>query len=351
MNNRNDIVEVYDFVSEKVDHYPSNMSKLVQDKFGLTRQGATYHLNQMVKKGVLASEGRGRNKRYHEIPNHRWNKTVEISIDLDEHEIWEAIEKDLKLELPENVSFTLFYGFTEMLNNAKDHSEGTLINVAVDVFRSRVKIKIADNGVGIFKKIQKAQNLEHEQHSIIVLSKGKFTTDPTNHSGEGIFFTSRAFDFFDIVSGDLCFIHEREGRQDWLIDEVREKTKEGTVVIMDLCLTSSIDMNDLFSKFTSDPDDPSFDQTIVPVKKLGSRNGQVVSRSQGKRLMAGLGEFDYVRLDFEGISLIGQGFADEVFRVWAHRNPSIRLDYKNANSKVETMLKRVQAHQSELELK
>ena len=354
MKSRYNAKDIYDLISEKVDHYPKTISKIVQEEFDLTRQGATYHLNQMVEKGILRSQGSGKGKIYFEVPEHSSTQKLEVSSQLNEHEAWETIEGKIIPDLPENVDFALFYGFTEMLNNAKDHSEGTEIYVEVDVFRTRVKIKISDNGIGIFKKIQKAQDLEDEQHSIIVLSKGKFTTDPENHSGEGIFFTSRAFDFFDIVSGDLCFIHERNKHNDWLIDQLVGinplSDSGGTTVIMELCLTSNIDMSELFSKFTSDPDDPRFNQTIVPVKKLGSRNGQVVSRSQGKRLMAGLSEFDVVHLDFEGVALVGQGFADEVFRVWVNRNPAIRLNYVNANSKVEAMISHVQVRQPELDL-
>jgi len=35
------------------------------------------------------------------------------------------------------------------------------------------------------------------------LAKGKLTTDPKRHSGEGIFFSSRMFDEFDILSGGV----------------------------------------------------------------------------------------------------------------------------------------------------
>ena len=37
-----------------------------------------------------------------------------------------------------------------------------------------------------------------KRQALFELSKGKFTTDPSRHSGEGVFFTSRMFDDFEI---------------------------------------------------------------------------------------------------------------------------------------------------------
>ena len=40
------------------------------------------------------------------------------------------------------------YGFTEMLNNAKDHSGGTMILVKVAKTAVTTNVMIADNGIG-----------------------------------------------------------------------------------------------------------------------------------------------------------------------------------------------------------
>jgi len=50
-----------------------------------------------------------------------------------------------------------------------------------------------------------------------------------------------------------------------------------------------------------------------------------VSRSQARRLVSGLERFREVVLDFRGVELVGQGFADEVFRVWARQHLEVAL--------------------------
>jgi hypothetical protein len=44
----------------------------------------------------------------------------------------------------------------------------------------------------------------------------------------------------------------------------------------------------------------------------------LMSRSQARRLMNRFDRFSEVVLDFTGVNFIGQGFADEIFRVFAN---------------------------------
>ena len=66
-----------------------------------------------------------------------------------------------------------------------------------------------------------------------------------------------------------------------------------------------------------------------------------MSRSQAKRLVNGLEKFVTVELDFSGIDEIGQGFADELFRVFTNAHPEITLTPVNMCSDVEKMYRHV----------
>jgi anti-sigma regulatory factor (Ser/Thr protein kinase) len=66
---------------------------------------------------------------------------------------------------------------------------------------------IWDHGIGIFNKIKNMLGLLDERHAVLELTKGKLTTDPRGHTGEGIFFTSRMFDTFYILSGEVFLSH------------------------------------------------------------------------------------------------------------------------------------------------
>jgi hypothetical protein len=77
-----------------------------------------------------------------------------------------------------------------------------------------------------------------------------------------------------------------------------------------------------------------------PTVKLFEFGSSFVSRSEAKRLLNGLQKFEEIELDFQGVQSVGQGFVDEVFRVWVAENPSHKIIPINMNSKVKFMVER-----------
>ena len=74
--------------------------------------------------------------------------------------------------------------------------------------------------------------------------------------------------------------------------------------------------------------------------KLFAFGTSFVSRSEAKRLTQGLDRFRHVILDFQGVTLVGQGFADEIFRVWSRAHPQIELKAENMIPPVAFMVER-----------
>jgi hypothetical protein len=130
------------------------------------------------------------------------------------------------------------------------------------------RISVHDSGVGIFRKIAKALNLEDDRHAVLELSKGKVTTDPANHTGEGIFFSSRVFDLFRMLSGGVYFQHERGAEEDWILaDEPLAEHGDGTAVYMTLNDDSKRTLRGVFDEYATDTVDYRFDRTVVRVLK------------------------------------------------------------------------------------
>jgi hypothetical protein len=227
-----------------------------------------------------------------------------------------------------------------MFNNVIDHSGASDVIVRFKKTAAATIIEIGDDGIGIFKKIQAALSLLDERHAVLELAKGKFTTDPANHSGEGIFFSSRMFDEFDILSGEVYFSHEFDKKEDWILQ--RNTAVGGTLVHMELHNHTARTTKKVFDKFTSD-EDYGFTKTVVPVKLMRYGDDNLVSRSQAKRLLARFDRFRVVVLDFSGVTSIGQSFADEVFRVFKAKHPGVELVPMHASSEVRRMISRAEA--------
>ncbi|MGH8674845.1 MAG: STAS-like domain-containing protein [Burkholderiales bacterium] len=317
---------------EQVEKHPADIAKTAADHFKITRQAVNKHLQRLTAEKSLAEAGNTRSRTYKLCPLSEWTRKYPIHSQLAEDVVWRNDIQSVLGKLPDNVLSIWHYGFTEMFNNAIDHSGGTSIVVHITKTASAAEIVVVDDGVGIFQKIRQAMNLLDERHAILELSKGKLTTDPKGHTGQGIFFTSRMVDSFDIISHGVHFSHQ-----------FGKAVTQGTGVWMKLNNRTSRTAKKIFDQYSSADDDYGFTRTVVPVRLAQYGNDQLISRSQSKRLLARVELFKIVILDFEGVQTIGPAFADEIFRVFAREHPEIQLLYTKANSEVKRLIERARA--------
>lgn len=329
--------EIRCYILEKVEKHPSDIGRVASEKFQVTRQAINKHLKRLVDEKALSESGNTSAKTYKLCPLVEWKGTYAITKELAEDLVWTNDVRPVIGQLPDNVLNIWHYGFTEMFNNAIDHSGGNAIWVTIRKTAADTEMVISDDGVGIFKKIQMAHTLLDERHAIFELHKGKLTTDPANHSGEGIFFTSRMFDKFDILSGGVYFSHQFGENEDWILE--RERFGSGTSVWMQLHNHTARTTKKIFDQYSSE-DDYGFNKTVVPVTLGRYGNDQLISRSQAKRILARVELFQIVLFDFREVLTIGQAFADEIFRVFALKHPEIKLVAIHASSEVKRMIER-----------
>lgn len=328
--------EIRQFILEHVEDHPADITSVASTTFGISRQAGHRHIQKLVQEGLLSAVGTTRNRKYEVKPLVDFSTRLPLK-GLEEDKVWRRKILPLLKDSPANVLQICHHGFTEMVNNAIDHSQGTHLTIIVLTTYKLINIQVSDNGVGIFNKIQAAFNLDDPLHAILELSKGKLTTDPAHHSGEGIFFTSRMFDRFVIASEKLSFMH-LETDNDWLLEN-NEVVFHGTLVDMKIGLRSKRTTQQVFDQFTSD--DFGFTKTHVPVFLARYGNENLVSRSQAKRLLARFERFREIVLNFDNVDSIGQAFADEIFRVFTAQNPNIHLIPINTNKQVQKMIAHV----------
>lgn len=308
----------------------------VAEAAGITRQAAHYHLSHMVEAGELFLRGAGRGAHY--VVATAFARTYPTA-GLHEDAVWgEVVAATPELEaLPVNVRSILAYAFTEMMNNAIDHSRGENADVRVWISREAIAFEILDDGIGAFRSVRERMELPNDLAALQEIEKGKATTAPDRHTGEGIFFTSRAVDVFLLESGELR----------WTVDNLRDdiavgdaEARRGTRVRCEISPDSERILSKIFGQYTVEVDVPAFQRTSVRVRlfEVGER---FVSRSEAKRLASRLEGFEEVELDFDGIQEVGQGFVDELFRVWARGHPETRLVPINVSAAVRWMISRV----------
>ena len=325
------------FILDNVEHHPRDVVSLAAHTFDISRQAVNKHMKRLVEQHALLVRGTTRNRHYLLHPLVKWEHIYSLDGPLAEDTVWRDDILEFVGDLPNNIIDIWHYGVTEIINNAIDHSSGHQLLVQVNKTATNTEIVIYDDGEGIFKKIQRELGLLDERHSVLELSKGKLTTDPDNHSGEGIFFTSRMFDDFAVLSGNVYFSHKYDDVEDWILEQ--QRFQSGTGVFMKIANNTARTSKEIFDSFTSD-DDYGFTKTVVPVRLAQYGEEKLVSRSQAKRLLARVEKFQTVIFDFDEVDSVGQAFADEIFRVFSNQHPDIDLLYIKASKPVQQMISR-----------
>jgi len=333
--------EIKQFILLNMRDHPSDIVRFSQAKFNLSRPAILRYVHDLKDEKLIDIQGSTKNIKYLLKPLHAITHEYQLQNPLAEDKIWRDDVASLFTGIKDDVVNICHYGFTEIFNNAIDHSEGKTVTTKIEIWIDKISMEIADDGVGIFNKIQQKHNLDDSLHAILELSKGKLTTEPSGHTGEGIFFTSRMFDEFLIASEKLCF---GSRTWDWIFESNQDV--KGTLVYMEISPSSERTTLSIFSKFMSTPDKYGFDKTIVPVELVRYGNENLVSRSQAKRLLARLDIFNTVMLDFANIEIIGRAFADEIFRVFVNQHPNTTLLAINENKSIQQLIKEIQGENS-----
>ncbi len=332
--------EVRNFILQNVEKYPHDIAEKASNRYSISKQTVNRHLNRLLDKQVLDVKWAIKNRSYNLRVLESWNKQYLINGHLTEDVVWREDIQSLLPSVPGNVSSLWHYGITEIFNNAIDHSGGSEVSVQINKTPTDVECIVIDDGMGIFEKLKNQFKLLDERHAVLELSKGKLTTDPQSHLGQGIFFTSRMFDEFTILSGETFFSHKYGESEDWIVEN--GSLKSGTMVSMKLDNRVSRARKDVFDQFNSGGD-YSFSKTMIPVRLVQYEHENLVARSQAKRLMARVDSFEKVFLDFKKVEEVGQAFADEVFRVYPSAHQDVEVIAVNANRAVRQMISRAQS--------
>jgi STAS-like domain of unknown function (DUF4325)/MerR family regulatory protein len=265
------------------------------------------------------------------VPSWQYELTL---LGLSEDIVWRRVAEDLQLDKESPAGKIMGYAFTEMLNNAIDHSASETATITWWVGTDQWSFEVRDYGVGAYPKLREGLHLASEFEAVQELSKGKRTTDRKRHTGEGIFFTSKAVDIFRLTSSGVR----------WTVDNLRHDTALGVVPASDgtsaVCQVDPQTDRSLAGIFHEFSRNHAFVRTR-PVVKLFEIGTTFVSRSEARRLLDGLeADFDTVEVDFAGVTDVGQGFVDELLRVWPTAHPDKTVIPTNMNPAVQFMIER-----------
>ncbi|MBQ9199739.1 MAG: DUF4325 domain-containing protein [Lachnospiraceae bacterium] len=321
------------YILNKIEQNDKSISKSVSENFSINQNTVHTYINELVNENIIRRIKRGTYELVTTKNEYSFN-IKEENIKSDVYIYSHYIEGFIK-ETGENIKKIWIYVLSEMLNNVLEHSEAENLRVTIEKNYLNTKVIFWDDGIGIFNKIKNYFDYDEIDEAVYELFKGKLTTDKKNHSGEGIFFSSRIMDKFVIVSSNKVFSSNKY--DDNMFVNLLDDEFDGTCVLMELSNFSNKKMNDVFGTYTDEVGD--FTKTSIPMKNIF--DASPISRSQAKRVCDRLENFKEVVFDFSDVEWMGQGFAHQVFVVFSNQNPKIKLIPINMNDDVKKMYNHV----------
>lgn len=337
--------EIEKYMFRKITLDDEKWMEKTMDSFGISVTSVKRYLKKAMENGAV--EKRGDQVCGYALTEQIFEEYVKMSGAEQEDRLYDRLFRERLAGCGVEAQKIWQYVCAEILNNALEHSGGTHIRIILKRNVLDTTVVIADDGAGVFRTLM-AYMAEHgwqkpdEEDAIVELYKGKLTSDPAGHSGEGIFFSSKAVDTFAIWSGakvyKCCGGSEHSVLESRILAYASRIDNIGSLVMMSLENETKRKLAEVFNMYADE--DEGFVRTVIPIREA-CISGEPVARSQARRICNRLEQFREVILDFEGVEVMGQGFADEIFRVYAAACPQVILRPIHMRKEVCRMIRHV----------
>lgn len=238
--------------------------------------------------------------------------------------------------LPPQIARMVQHAFTELLNNAIDHSGGSSATVSLRQTPTHVQLLVSDDGCGVFEKIAGTYDIPDPNLAMLELSKGRLTTAPQAHTGRGLFFSSQLADVFDLHANGTAYQRRAWDASGWRPGKALPR--RGTSVYLAISLQSTRTLDQVMGAWSVDGEGIAFDRTLISLRLLAGPGVLLDSRAQARRVVARLERFKRADIDFDGVGEVGHAFIDELFRVFGNNHRSVELVPLNASKRVLAMI-------------
>ncbi|MBI5259658.1 MAG: DUF4325 domain-containing protein [Burkholderiales bacterium] len=327
--------DITPWITEAALAHPQDLPTVLCERLSISRNSARVQLNKLVESQWLARDGVSRRATYRPGPLRQVVRRYALS-GLQEDLPW-AQDFAPRFELKPNVSRMAQHVFTELLNNAIDHSGGSSVTVSMRQTPTQLQLLVSDDGRGVFDAVAERFNITEPSVAMLELAKGKLTSQPDAHTGRGLFFSAKLADIFDLHANEAAF-QQREWQRDQWWQRSRPACRRGTSVYVAICVDTERNLDEVLRRYSLDGQGYGFERTVVPLKLITQAQVGLESRAQARRVVSRLSQFQRVELDFDGLADIGHGFADELFRVFGRQHPRLQLVPVNMAPRVAAMV-------------
>ncbi len=337
---RQNLETITQWITAAAQRRPHGLDVELAARMNVSQRSARRTLARLVELNWLVREGSARRPEWRPGLLRQVVQRYELA-GLEEDLPW-SLDFAPHFVLAPNLLRLVQQAFNELLNNAIGHSGGSHVAVSLRQTANQAQLLVSDNGVGLFERIAQTFSIASPALAMLELSKGKLTSQPERHTGQGLFFTSRLADVFDLHANDAAFQQRAWDERGW--HPQRALRHAGTSIYAAFALDTPRTLDGVRRAYSvgADPFGVDFNRTVVPLRLITSTIEGLESRAQARRVCARLGEFRRAEIDFGGVASVGHAFADELFRVFGPAQHSLELVPVNMSPAIAALVASVQ---------
>ena len=324
---------VRSYILRKISDHPDNIIKNTAVHFDISVQAVYKHIKSLVNEGKIYKRAHAR---FALSSNDEKCFSLKLTPSLNPCQVWDTFLKDHFASVRKNVYYICLNGFIEVLKNAVSFSDASSITIRFSQCSNIISIWISDNGVGIYEKIKRSYFYPDLRECAFQLSKGILSAHEDSCIGQSLYLVSWCFDIFEICANGVCY-HKDLINDDWYIQS-KKNSASGTSVRMSIDINSNRSLKDVCRDYRLKKNS-GFAESHILVDLAVFNEEAFLSRIQARRVLSKLDKFSEITLDFMNVKIVGNAFVDEIFRVFHEKYPDIQLEYINANSDIEFMVK------------
>lgn len=312
------------WITEAALAAPTALREHLMQRLSISARRAGALLRQLEALGWLRREGSTRRPRHSPGALRQVVRRYELAM-LQEDEPW---RRDFApcFALPPNVTRLVRHAFTELLNNAIDHSGGESVTVSLRQTPLQAQLLVSDDGVGLFERVAASHGIREPALAMLELGKGRLTSAPARHLGQGLASTARTADVLDLHANAAAFQCRGFEQHGWRAGRGNPAAaRAGTSIYVAFAIDTTRTVEQALAELSAAGDGLAFDRTRVPLGLLAGEGGVLESRAEARRVAMRLAQFRRAELDFSGVEHIGPAFADELFRVIAREQPEVLM--------------------------
>jgi anti-sigma regulatory factor (Ser/Thr protein kinase) len=276
---RLDFDHLTQWITAAAREHSHQLADHVVERTGSSRRAVQAMLKRLVQAGWLTREGGFSRPVY--SPGHLRQVVRSHPLhNLQEDLPWQR-DYAPNFQLPAHVARIVQHAFTELLNNAIDHSGGTSATVSLRQTPTHVQLLVSDDGCGVFEKIAGTYDITDANLAMLELSKGRLTTAPQAHTGRGLFFSSQLADVFDLHANGTAYQRRAWDTSGWRPGKALPR--QGTSIYMAVALDTTRTLDQVLGVWSLDGTGVDFDRTVISLRLLAGPGQALDSRAQARR--------------------------------------------------------------------